>query len=524
MIHKQMKHQFYAKSILLLLLLLPFSLDAQDKPNLLWGTPTESLKGYEINKVFGTGDDVFYVFRKNRRKKYPYALQKISTDSLIILGERIFSLSEINGTQPRIIQTLNIGKKLYFIAVTESSASDSIHMYAYEILDKPNINPSPTLLAKVNAQAVNYKSSFTIFKDDINELFALILPQETDPQKNEKFELLLFNSLLEKVNSKHIEVPYPADIWEYTDVLVDDSGAIYVLASITNSSLSALNKDRNIGKNFSLFKYTWETETLVEKSLSLGSKWLYDVRLFLNENNHIQVAGYYSNMVDLIMAGTFSLELNKSTGKILNQGINAFDREFRSKFRPKGGNIAETELGMFNLDYVFPRADGTTQLISEKNYTETSTVFNPGTGTYSIITVYNYDEILVTTINESSKIKYNIMIHKFQSSTSSFDNYTSYISFSDGERSFFIYNDNDRNTGLDIDASQGYRQLTSSVNAAVILVVVHKDGEMVKIPLYTSNKEKPVLNPHFFYQTRDGVVLLTNSGYDSQFLKLKLSQ
>src|SRR5690606_33426303 len=335
--------------------------------------------------------------------------------------ELIFSLSEINGTQPRIIQTLTIGKKLYFIAVTESSASDSIHMYAYEILDKPNINPSPTLLAKVNAQAVNYKSSFTIFKDDINELFALILPQETDPQKNEKFELLLFNSLLEKVNSKHIEVPYPADIWEYTDVLVDDSGAIYVLASITNSSLSALNKDRNIGKNFSLFKYTWETETLVEKSLSLGSKWLYDVRLFLNENNHIQVAGYYSNMVDLIMAGTFSLELNKSTGKILNQGINAFDREFRSKFRPKGGNIAETELGMFNLDYVFPRADGTTQLISEKNYTETSTVFNPGTGTYSIITVYNYDEILVTTINESSKIKYNIMIHKFQSSTSYYD-------------------------------------------------------------------------------------------------------
>src|SRR5690606_12810420 len=113
---------------------------------------------------------------------------------------------------------------------------------------------------------------------------------------------------------------------------------------------------------------------------------------------------------------------------------------------------------------------------------------------------------------------------KFQSATSPYSSYTSYISFSDGERSFFIYNDNDRNTSLGIESGQGYRQLTSPAGAVAMLVVVHKNGETVKIPLYTSGKEKPVLNPNFFYQTRDGVVLLTNSGYDSQFLKLKLSE
>lgn len=524
MIHKQMKHQFYAKSILLLLCLMPFGLLAQDKPNLLWGKPIESLKGYEINEIFGSDDDFFYVFRQNRRKKYPYAIQKISTDSLKIVGERIFSLPELSGNEPKIAQTLIIGKKLYFIATSETQAADSINIYAFEILDKPNIESKPTLLAKTNSKTLNKNHDFTIFKDEINDLFTLILPQETEPQKNEKFELLLYNSLLEKVNSKTIEVPYASDILEYTDALVDSSGAIYVLASIVNPSLTALNKDRNIGKNFSLFKYSWEAETLVEKSLSLGSKWLYDVNLFLNEHNHIQIAGYYSNMVDLIMAGTFSLELDRTTGEILNQGLNPFDREFRTKFRPKGGNIAETELGMFNLDYVFPRPDGSSQLISEKNYTETSTVFNPGTGTYSIVTVYNYDEILVTTIDESSKIQHNIMIPKYQSSTRMYDDYTSYIAFSESEKTFFIYNDNERNAELGIEALKGYRQLTSPANAVAMLVVVHKNGQTVKIPLYTSSKDKPVLNTTFFYQTRNGVVLLTNSGYDSQFLKLKLGE
>lgn len=524
MIHKQMKYQFYAKSFLLLLLLLPFCVASQDVPKLIWGKPTESLKGYEIRNVFGADDDVFYVFRENRRKKYPYAIQKISTDSLTVLGQRIFNFPKLNGSEPQIIETFHIGKKAYFIATTTSAASDSVNIYAYEILNKPDVNTSPVLLARTNVKALNEESRFTFFKDEENDLVTLIVPREADLSKNEKFDLVLFNSLLEKVKSKTIELPYPAEMLQYTDALIDSTTAVYMLTSMINPALTALNKDRNIGKNYSLFKYSWETEALVEKSLSLGSKWLYDVRLFRNKQNHIQVGGYYSNMVDLIMAGTFSLELDYATGEILNQGLSPFDREFRTKFRPKGGNIAQTELGMFNLDYVFPRIDGTTQLISEKNYTETSTVFNPGTGTYSIITVYNYDEILLTSINESSKIKYNVMIPKFQSSTAYYDDYTSYVAFSLGDRTFFVYNDNERNSDLAIDAESGYRQLTSPSGTATILVVVHPNGESVKIPLYITTKEKPALNPNFFYQTRDGVVLLTSSGYDSQFVKLKLGE
>lgn len=524
MIHTHMKHQFYAKSILLSLLLLSISLTAQDKPNLLWGQPTESLKGYNIIDVFGSSDKEFYVFRENLRKKYPYALQKISTDSLQVLGERVFSISDINGAQPTIVQSLSVGNKHYFIATTEPSASDSIHIYAYEIFDKPDIASTPILIAKTHNQSVNFRFPFNIFQDQKSELFTLILPQEIDPVKNEKFELLLFNSQMEIVKSKLIEVPYASNLWGYEDAVVVDTTAIYLLASFDNPSLNALKKDRNIGRNFSIFQYTWESESLVEKSLSLGSKWLYDVRLFLNQSGNIQAAGYYSNMIDLIMAGTFSVEMEIPSGKILNQGINAFDRDFRAKFRPKGGNIADTELGLFDLDYVFPRSDGSAQLISEKNFTETTTVFNPGTGTYSIITVHNYDEILVTNIDESSKIKYNFLILKFQSATVPYDNYTSYISFSDGDRSFFIYNDNYRNAEIGIDQTSGYRQLTTPSSAMAMLVVVHENGQTVKIPLYTSDKEKPALNPNFFYQTRDGVVLLTSAGYDSQFLKLKLGE
>jgi len=517
-----MSNRLYRNSLLWLMLLISVYGFAQTGPPLIWGESNEHLKGYEVNDMFGFDENTFYVFRENRRKKHPYALQRISVDSLKTIGEHIFNVASINGLEPRITTTLTLSNKAYFIATTAQTKSDSLFLYAYEIRNDPMVGSKPVLLTTASIKAVDSEKQLTVFKDTEKDLFMLIVPRETDPTKNEKYELLVFNSLLEKINSKEIEIPYPAHILEYHDALIDKSGNAYVLASRKNTSLSALNKDRNIGRDFSLFIYNWEGETLLEKSLSLGSKWLYDVRLLINKNGNIQVAGYYSNMIDLIMAGTFSLELDKVTGEVLNQGLNPFGREFRTQFRPKSGNISDTELGMFNLDYILPKPNGITQLISEKNFTETSTIINPGTGMYSIITIYNYDEILISAIDASSKIKYNLIIPKYQSSTSAYDTYTSFIAFSDSGKTFLVYNDNDRNKSLPLDDTKGYRQLTTASSSAAILVVIHENGETVKLPLYSASREFPVFNPNHFYQTDDGVILLAGSGYDIRFLKVKL--
>lgn len=495
---------------------------AQSGPPLVWSERSENLKGYEVSALFGFDDSSFFVFRQNKRKKYPYALQKFSTDSLISSGEHIFNFDNINGIEPRIMNILTLSQKAYFIVATVQSKSDSLFLHAIEIKEKPVVSSKPVLLTSASIKAMDTERELTVFKDTEKDMFMLIIPRETDPSKNEKYELLVFNSLLENIHSKEIEIPYPADILEYNDALVDNMGNAYILASRKNTSLSGMHKDRNIGREFSLFIYNWEAETLSEKSLSLGSKWLYDVRVLINKNDNIQVAGYYSNMIDLIMAGTFSLELDRETGEVLNQGLSPFDRDFRTQFRPKSGNISKTELGMFNLDYMLPKPDGITQLISEKNFTETSTIVNPGTGMYSIITIYNYDEILISAIDPSSKIKYNLIIPKFQSATSTYDTYTSFIAFSESEKTFIVYNDNDRNTELSLYDTKGYRQLTTASGSAAILVVIHENGETVKLPLYSTSKEHPVFNPNHFYTTNDGVVLLTGSGYDIRFVKVKL--
>ena len=517
-----MVNQFYAKSLTLLLSLMSISVFCQKTDSVYTGELQTSLKGYHIDEMFGNSDSFFYTLRENRRKKLSYAIQKIDADSLNIIGTKTFNFPTIKGEEPVLESSLSIGNKNYLIATTQNSDNDTVNILAFEILDPLNIKPVPKLLARGSGTTFQSKKGYRLFKDAVNEVFTILIPLESEIGKNEKFELRLFDENLNLINYKTLELPYSSELINYQDALVDSTGSIYVLTGISNPALTSVNQDRNIGKDFSLFKYSWDSGTLTEKSLSLGVKWLYDVKLFVNPKGNLQIAGYYSNMVDLIMAGTFSLEIDRKHGKILNQGLSPFDREFRVQFRPRGSNITETQLGMFNLNNVFSLSGDNTMLLSEKNYTETSTVFNPATGTYSIITIYNYDDILISVIDPSSKIKYTLHIPKFQSSTSSSDNYTSFLSFRGKKETYLIYNDDQRNEKLSIDSEKGYRQLTTPSNSEAMLISISDSGKAIKTPLFTTNDFKEVFNPGFYYKTSDGVIITAINGYETRYIKLKL--
>lgn len=510
--------------ILLLLPVLFYSarIAGQNEIPIIWETVNEELKGYEVHEMFGSGDSLLYVFRYNKRKKHPYAVQRLSVDSLHTLASHIFTISKINDSDIGMLSPVVLNGRPYFTTVAYQPKSDTIHLYALPMNPVYLTSGAPIRLASVEKTALESEKDPEFYSNHAGNKFMLIIPRESDSSKNEKYELLLFSDSLNVLDSREIEIPYPAGIIEYNDAVLDLNGNAYILASRKNTNLSGIQKDRNIGRDFSLFIYNWEQGTLLEKSLSLGSKWLYDVRLLVNKDNNIQIVGYYSNMIDLMMAGTFSLELDPASGEVLHQGLSPFERSFRTRFRPRSGSISETELGMFNLNRVFVKENGTAQLISEKNYTETTSVFNPGTGTYTVITIYNYDEILISSIERSSAVDYNLVIPKFQSSTFGFDSYTSFVAFEVDDKTFILYNDSDRNKTLSLESDKGYRQLTGTANATTQMVVIHEKGQSLKIPLYDASKEYPVLNPHYYYLTSDGVILVAGSGYDMRFMKVKL--
>jgi hypothetical protein len=282
-----------------------------------------------------------------------------------------------------------------------------------------------------------------------------------------------------------------------------------------------LQSERKMGRNHSVIEFNWEVGKMREKSLAIGTKWLYDVNLVLNADSNVQIAGYYSNMVDLSIAGTFSVEMDHRTGQIINQGLSPLDRHFKAQFK-RATNNDPSDLGLFGHTKLYPAGKGLVQMVSEKEYTENTTVFNPVTGTYSLIRIQNYDQLLITGMAPSSQIAYALTVPKFQSSTRYDALYTSFLSYRGKDDLYLVFNDHERNREIGFDDVSNYRQITSSANTMAMMVRIGNDGSAVKLPLFASSDMNMTLTPYFYRTMPDGIILTATNGYKTQFIRLKL--
>lgn len=507
--------------LILVLLTFPLkSVQGQNNGRVSWGPSIDSQRGANIIAMFGSNPKSFYTLQRSRKRRDGYSIQKIDADSLTLISSNSFNFLERNGGIPELHSVVSVIGHSYLIATNEDTGLDLLNILAYEVLENGKVSESPVLLASASVTALNKQEDFKIFISEDERSVCLIIPTEDSHSRNEKFELTLLDSDLKMVYSKSLELPYSSDRVGIEDAIIGDSTNIYILASLRDNDLEALKKDRNIGRAYSLVQYNWEQERMTEKSLALGLKWLYDVRLLFNGANNLQIVGYYSNMVDLVIAGTFSVEFNQKTGKAIEYGITPFDREFRAGLLPE--NSSASEIDLLKLDYIYPFDSSLTVMLSEKTYTEMSQNFNPATGSYSTIYIYNFDEILLSVIDASSKIVKSFQIPKYQSSNSRGSTYTSYMAHAENGKLFLFYNDHERNSELAIEKKRGYRQLTSASNGQVIMLEIDSTGKVRKIPLFTATSMRASFVPEFMYETPTGIVLMAKSGYHTQYFKIRL--
>jgi hypothetical protein len=491
------------------------------QPAIYWGPEMDVDKGDDLVEIFGHSDSFFYALIDTRKKRDGYLIEKIDADSLTRLDSKKIRFQEDDKFRPLLEFPMSLKNNSYLIATKEHAEHDTIDILAYRLTEDLKLQ-DPVILGSSTQANLTNQEGFSAFSNDDKTRLIVIIPKEHADRRNEKFEVRLFDENLNLLNSKNLEVPHSSQNLDYVDAILDENGILYVLASITDESLDNPDGRRNLAKDFSLFKYNWEDEKLTEKSLSLGNRWLYDVRFLINDRQNIQVVGYYSTMVDLVMAGTFSLEINPKNGDIVNQGISPFDRDFRTKFRPTTSRDRQTEMGRFKLDYVFAMPGQGATLISEKSYVETTSIWNPTTNTYQTIIIYNYDEVLATCINPDSKIKYNIVIPKYQSSNSSASVYTSYLAFRRGGSTCIVYNDHFRNEEIPLNSEQGYRQLSSSNNSQVIMAIIDDKGNTKKLVLKDMREEKVNFNSAFMHEAGNYLILVANNPYKTRYFKIKL--
>lgn len=493
---------------------------SQEFERVLWGPMLDEQRGNEVLHTFATATKDFIVIRENKRKREGLIIERIGGDSLNLVLSKPLILPNLENSIAAYYQPLTLGGKTYLVATADDPNGLNVFIIAFELLESLDLAPRPIVLGIGSRPALINKNGFTLRADSVNNVLALLIPMEFQDGKNEKFELRAFDSDLKLRYEKKLEVPHSSENLVYAGLVVDSLNAIFVLTGIADPAIDTRNGRRNLGRDFSLFKYNWATEELKEKSLSLGTKWLYDVKMFRNAANNIQIAGYYSNMIDLVMAGTFSLELNRFDSQVINQGISPFGRDFRAMLRPLNAGGSDTELGMFYIDNAYQMDGGSAMIVSEKSYTSTTTIFNPATGTYSVVNIFNFDEVLVTSMTAKSKIDFAIMVPKYQSSVRGPGSYTSYRSFRRGDKTYIVFNDHERNTSLSFNDTKGIRPLNSASSAVPALISIDATGEMKRVATLSDGVSQPILDCRYLVEASDGVIFMATIGSRTQYLKL----
>ena len=503
---------------ILLLVFLPFlicSTKAQDvaKVEFFVGPELEEQKGNRIWETFGHSEEFFFCIRTDRRKKSQYIIEKIGVDSLIVEKTILFTPTEISKKVPLLAYPMSTDDASFLIATAEDPGGTDIYILAYRITENLQISEEPMVIGIADREALISENGFLIFKSDDNKKVALFIPEEKNPTRNEKFALRYFDSELNLLETKKIEIPYPAAKVLLKDAVLTPTGVFHGIISLRKES-----GVRALPDSYALLSYNPAEEGVKEKSLALGNKWFYDLKLTLTPDTNLWLAGYYSNMVEPSMVGTFSVVIDSNTGELLNTGLSPFQRDFRLMFRQEIKNN-EDDLGLFKLDKVFLKNNGSLSMISEKRYTRESTIYNPASRMYTVIQIHNHEELLISTIKPSSKITENILLPKYQSASQEFGRYTSYVSTQWGDKLLFFYNDHLRNETLSPIEYNDYRSVNNE-NNIIITYCILSDGSMAKKSIDPNTIGDYYLDAEQQYRTSKSQILTTYKGYKTRYLKV----
>lgn len=503
---------------ILLLVLLTFSIctsRAQDAATVEFviGPELEEQKGNRIWETFGHSDDFFFCIRTDRRKKGQYIIEKIGVKSLAVEKTIQFTPTEINKRIPLLAYPMSTADASFLIATAEDPGGTDIYILAYRITDDLQVSQEPIVMGIADREALISEEGFLIFKSAEEKKLALFIPEEKNPDRNEKFALRYFDAELNLLDTKKIEIPYPAAKVLLKDAALTPTGVFYGIISLRKES-----EVRALPDSYALLSYNPAKEGVKEKALALGNKWFYDLKLTLTPDTNLWLAGYYSNMVEPSIVGTFSVVIDSNTGELLNTGLSQFERDFRLMFR-REIKSSEDDLGLFKLDKAYLNRSGSLSMVSEKRYTRESTIYNPASRMYSVVQIYNRQELLVTTIKPSSVITENILIPKYQSSSQSVGRYTSYVSTQWGDKLLFIYNDHIRNESLSPTDYNDYRAVNNENNMTITYCLLN-NGSIKRQTLDPKTVGGYYLDAEQQYRTSKSQILTSYKGHRTRYLKV----
>lgn len=324
--------------------------------------------------------------------------------------------------------------------IVRNNVLDKYDFMCWKTDDQLNASGTPQKLFQVDAGALKSKSGFYIKQSpDKSKFYFMYLLKA----KGGESSILAVHSMTAEfapIYTRYYPIEQPVDDVYITAFECDDDDNAFVLIDYP---ASATRKKSELHRRFFVYVVSGKQEDITEFELSGDSMEIADLGLTVNTYGKCAtVAGFYrNNPGENSIQGFFYYNIDIPSMKFKVKQKTGFEKSLVHKINSVLTGDQNAGLSDLMIRKLIPRSDGGCMILAEKYYEtkQTYTYYVNGFQQTSSRTVYNFDEIVLFSINAEGTIQFNEVVKKRQSSVNDGGYYSSFVTLNNNSSIALIY-------------------------------------------------------------------------------------
>ncbi len=393
------------------------------------------------SKVIGQDDGGFYVLSSNlslsitndrvglRNRKYQLAY---FTSTLI----RKWSIPVVgkNESVPDAVSFFNDRVMIVSSAYDKSEGKVS---YSVSFVDSSSkIESIPVPVAVIAGIKGDYEKAKVIVSSS-RSLFA-IATREFSGESAGKLHAVIIDDQLKSSGVKSGTVSYEEKNFEISDYALSNEGDLVILA-LNSERVKLLSSKRK--NDYLLYSAPSESSVFFEQNIS-GEISITGIGVaFDNINRKAVLAGFYAEKDSYIGAGIYYATLGMESGDSVKIATRGLDGQANIRLRGERNRGSSLDLVSYPIDRIVPRQDGGAVIVAEAAYTTEYSFYDSFSQSFSRRLEYNFENIIIISINSSGAADWSTIVEKRQSSLDDGGMFSSFCSMLNSEQIGIVFND-----------------------------------------------------------------------------------
>ena len=364
------------------------------------------------------------------------------------------------------------------------------------------------------------KGWFSIKQSSNKQFFGVVWEVPGRKGERDLYGFKVYNNELEVINEGEYPLPFDPKSSTIHSQHISNNGDYFMAVTEYEDK-----KESHFFKNYHTYKalhiiHISEDEGLQDYQLDLGGKRVEAMTMYSDDKNLFTITGLYGKPNEAGVKGVFHQRIDLLSMEKIDEGFKEFEQSFitedwseralkraeRQKNRGKG----EPQLYNYKMREITILDDGSIIGSMEQFYVQIRSNTDSRTGTVSQSYYYYYNGIIAFKIDPEGEFAWVKKVRKYQVSTNDDGPYSSYATFIDKNKVYFIFNDHIKNyddRGVFLDPEHLYTaNYTRKRNTVALAEIDLETGDSRRTTFFGREEINALAVPKLFemnYQTNE---------------------